>query len=97
VALLAGATYVFTSLSIGGRTLLDRVRGGPAPIEVAEAGADRTKSGVDLQKGAAPDAGAVKEPTAPAADRLTEEDRAGLDKLIETKLGRDAKGGGSGP
>ena len=99
VALLAGATYVFTSLPIGGRTLLERVRGGPVPVETADAlpSAGRPKSGPGLHKGPASDGGEGKKPITPAADHLTDEDRAGLDKLIETKLGQEAQGGPGGP
>lgn len=92
LAALGAVAYLAVAVDFGGRTLLDRITGDgePSVTPTAPAAPDRDRRDQPTTAGQQPVP--VK-----ASDSLTDEDRAGLTKLIE-RLDEDPKAdGGSQP
>jgi hypothetical protein len=87
--LLAGFSVFAVTVPVDGSTLWQRLTGdtpGPSP---ADSGAAQGKNAAP--KGASMQGASVPTPGTPVAtDKLTEEDRRGLDRLIDSKIEKPA-------
>jgi len=86
LAALGAVGYLVVAVDFGGRTLLDMALGeppaaAPGPSDPSTAKPDPAR-GADGGPAEPAGAGAATKPS----DALTDEDRAGLDKLIEERL-----------
>jgi|DewCreStandDraft_4_1066084.scaffolds.fasta_scaffold00303_43 hypothetical protein len=82
VALLAAGAWAAFSLPIGGRTLIERLRG---PGATAASAGKAPPAVSDSRPPAAAPAG-KEAPGSSDSDRLTEQDRQNLDRLLENRL-----------
>lgn len=89
LTLLAAAAWAAFALPLGGRTLFERLRGTPAPQSSAATSAKNPT----LPAAAAPAPSAPRDAAPQDSDRLTEQDRQQLDRLLEKRLQGPADGG----
>lgn len=85
--LAAAAAWAAFAIPIGGRTLVERLRGTPAPVTAAPG-----PVGKAADSPASPPASPQAQP-GQDSDRLTEQDRQNLDRLLQNRLQGSADAG----